>query len=358
MALGPPPEGALQVTSLGEVAGGQVVEEAPAFLCRSDGQSLLYPATINSLQGEPGSGKTWVALAAVAAAVRGGGNAVLADYEDGPTTATARLLALGLTVPDLDQIAYLQVTGRLSEEDLAWLGELSKLGVDLVVIDSVPESLAAEELDENHSGEVGRWVSRLPRPLARAGACVVLVDHVSKSKEGRGRWARGSGAKLAQVDGAAYSLDVEVPFSRSTSGTASLVVAKDRRGMVGPTGHVAAGVRFEVEGGSLRRVVLDPPSPVPVGHRGYATSKRLSAQEVRDVLAKCGGRWATRAEAAKALDVSTNTVAAVLAPALAAGLIVRTAQGRGFSYSLPDWADQRPQVLDLEAERRRRGGPL
>ena len=170
MSFASPPSGSLRHFDLMAFAAAQVVEQSPSFLLREDGKALFYPATINSLQGEPGAGKSWVAYAAAVGVVRAGGNVVFLDYEDAPSTAASRLLALGLEVGELDCVAYFQVAGPWQDADIIWLTELVKVGtVELVVLDSVPESLAAEVADENHSGDVGRWAARLPRLLARAG---------------------------------------------------------------------------------------------------------------------------------------------------------------------------------------------
>ena len=76
---------------------------------------------------------------------------------------------------------------------------------------------------------------------------------------GPGRWARGSGAKLAAVGGAAYVLENVIPFSRQNSGSAHLLVAKDRHGSIGGAGEVAAVVHFQVSNGSIHTVCLEPP---------------------------------------------------------------------------------------------------
>lgn len=353
-----PPEGSgLHAFSLAEVAAG-ASEEGPSILCRSDGQALLYPRAINVVQGEPGAGKSWIGLLAVAEVVRAGERALLLDYEDCPATAAGRLLAMGATAEDLGRVLYARVAGRIEEPGRAWLAEQAPT-VALVVIDSVPEALAADGLDENHAGDVSGWAARLPRPLARAGPAVLLVDHVAKSEEGRGRWARGSGAKLAVVDGAAYGLNLAIPFSRHRSGSGVLSIAKDRRGMVGALNQLAAVVRFEVADGGLRAIVLDPPgddNPPP------AKSRRLAPRDVAERLGEAGGRWASRTEAAATLGVSRASVAAVVAEAVALGLIVEEpAGGRAFAYRLPIDTEGDPPVLDLAAARRRRtsggGGP-
>ena len=97
----------------------------------------------------------------------------------------------------------------------------------------------------------------LPRPLADAGAAVAVVDHVTKARDGRGRWGRGSGAKLGEAD-AGFSLEVTQPFARGHPGEAVLRVAKDRYGVIGPEGSVAATVAFTVNVAGHLRIVLHP----------------------------------------------------------------------------------------------------
>jgi hypothetical protein len=66
----------------------------------------------------------------------------------------------------------------------------------------------------------------------RAGATVLLVDHVTKSAEGRGVFAFGTIHKSAVLDGASYAVVVLEQPSPGRVGRLSLEVAKDRRGGV------------------------------------------------------------------------------------------------------------------------------
>ena len=71
-----------------------------------------------------------------------------------------------------------------------------------------PEALAAEGKDENEVGDVLTFFRERLRPFPEAGAAVLIAYHVTKSTETRGRWARGSGAKLARYDAFARSLSL------------------------------------------------------------------------------------------------------------------------------------------------------
>lgn len=53
----------------GLLAGGLPEPPAPEVLARTDGNSIFYSGQVNGLFGEPESGKTWVALAAVSEAL-------------------------------------------------------------------------------------------------------------------------------------------------------------------------------------------------------------------------------------------------------------------------------------------------
>ena len=62
----------------------------------------------------------------------------------------------------------------------------------------------------------------------------MLIDHVTKNSDSRGRFAIGAQAKLAGLDGAAYTIEVRKPLGRGMEGALSVRVAKDRPGAVRP----------------------------------------------------------------------------------------------------------------------------
>ncbi len=61
-----------------------------------------------------------------------------------------------------------------------------------------------------------------PRQVAeQTGAAVVMIDHVTKDSESRGRFAIGGQAKLAGLTGAAYTVDVAHPLGTGCAGSSS-----------------------------------------------------------------------------------------------------------------------------------------
>jgi hypothetical protein len=255
------PELGLVDHDLGKHMRNPEVGRRPIHLRRSDGVPILYEGSLHAISGEPGCGKSWIALATAKSIIDTGHGVVVLDYESSPQRVASRLLALGAD-PDLvsAQLSYLTPLGLFGLAELDHLRGLVQGGSALVVVDSVSEAMAAAGLDENLAGDVLGWAESTVRPLARDGATVLLIDHVTKSQGDRGRWARGSGAKLALIDGVAFALTATKGFSRQGSGSASLVVAKDRDGCVGAVGDTVAHVTFEVRrAGDAVRVRLDPP---------------------------------------------------------------------------------------------------
>ena len=102
----------------------------------------------------------------------------------------------------------------------------------LAVVDGVTEAMSDIGLDPMSGTDVATYYGGSPRWLARTGAAVALIDHVTKSQEGRGRWAIGSERKISGLDGAAYGLESVKPFGREKTGLVRLTVAKDRCGHV------------------------------------------------------------------------------------------------------------------------------
>jgi hypothetical protein len=231
------------------VLRGEIVIPPPAVFERTDGVLLLYPGRINAFIGETETCKTWIVLAGVAQQLQAGHHVIYADYEDGPESAVERLRALGVAADLIGaHFTYLNPGGRFDELAQAVILEAiaAKGSPSLVVIDGVTEAMGDIGLDPISGTDVAAYYAGSPRWMARTGAAVVLVDHVTKSQEGRGRWAIGSERKLSGLDGAAYGFECLRPFGRSKSGLVKMTVAKDR------CGHI----RQHASGGTIAMVEL------------------------------------------------------------------------------------------------------
>jgi hypothetical protein len=217
----------------------------PELLARIDGPCLLYRGRTHWWQGETESCKTWLAAIAAAEQLNGDGDVGWFDFEDDERTVVARLRALSVTN---DAIAGHLTYVRPEEPLVDRQGRATRGGVDLaalldhktfglVVIDGVTEAMVSEGLDLIDNADVAVWVRRLPKRLAGTGAAVAVLDHLTKSREGQGRYAIGGQHKLAGVTGAGYRFEVVKPFGRAvgnepSTGIVTITVVKDRPGHV------------------------------------------------------------------------------------------------------------------------------
>jgi hypothetical protein len=218
-----------RAANLEPIIAGRQPDEPPAILARPDGVHLLYRARLHSVNAEPESGKGWLACQATVEQLAAGENVVYIDYEDTPAAIVSRLRALGADDDAiLARLHYVRPDEPVGESGP---GALVDVGAALVMIDGVTEALAVEGLDLASNQDVAEFYKRLAHPFANAGSAVLLLDHVVKDREHRGRYALGAGHKLAGVD-VAYRLDVAQPFGREREGLVKVTVMKDRPGFV------------------------------------------------------------------------------------------------------------------------------
>ena len=246
--------------------GGEIEREYPTMLRRTDGKNLIYPGRLHSIYGEPGHGKTWVSLHLVKERIEVNETVVYLDYDedDGGKSMALRLMSLGAN-PTLvgEHLRYLNPQG-MGTNQLAWVKlkqQIKQWKPTLVVVDTMAPALVELGLNEKDNAEVGAWYAHA-RWLLRGlnpQAALVIVDHVVKSGEGRGRWARGAGDKLGRLH-AAYAVESTVPFSRTNPGHIRLIIAKDRGGEVGREGEAAAIVKFNpYNNGTHLDIAIDTP---------------------------------------------------------------------------------------------------
>ncbi len=248
---------------LAGIQAGDIVGPVPALMARTDGAMLLYPGEVHSLAGEPESGKGWITLACSAAVVASGEHVLYIDFEDAPASIITRLLALQAAPADiLERFTYVRPCDPFGIEAFTTL--LTTREYALGIIDGLSEAYGLLGLDPYSNPDAAKFLTALPRPIAQRGAAVILIDHVVKSKETRGRYALGAQHKLAGI-AVAYGTDVIRPPSRTDTGLIKLKVEKDRHGHV--RGHAVAGeialVHIAPEDNGQRvTVTLEPPNTI------------------------------------------------------------------------------------------------
>lgn len=240
---------------------GEITPILPTVAEVWPGRCLFYAAAVNEIHAEPSVGKTNILLAAAGRVLEAGGTVFFLDPEDTPARIIPRAIALGVDRGAMrERFRYIQDP---SPDDYAEAHQWAEmLKPDLVILDGLAEALAAEGKDENNPADNLTFFRERIRPFTKAGAGVVIADHVTKSTEGRGRWARGSGAKLGHYNGASYEIALGESYTPTKPGFVRLKVSKDRNGGVGPMGANVAELHFAPgEAGSTITTWQDAPAP-------------------------------------------------------------------------------------------------
>jgi hypothetical protein len=190
----------------------------------------FYPGLVHSVHGESETGKSWIAQWATVEALADGGAVLYVDFESQAEEVLPRLRAMGLEREWLKRLVYVSPDGP---GDLVFASIIAARDFAVAVIDGVTASLAAYAAKSNGQDEVTEWHQRLPARVAKeTGAAVIEVDHVTKSSEGRGRFAVGSQAKMANLSGSAFYVELVQALRPGDVGSIALWVAKDRPGDV------------------------------------------------------------------------------------------------------------------------------
>ncbi len=220
------------VTDLQPIVDGNTDQLIPEVMARDDRATcLFYRPGINWLSAEPGYGKSLISTWVAATEMRADRNVIYVDFETSEYGVVPRFQQMGVANDVIvARLSYLRRSGPWSVAELAAFRQLlADTRPSLVVFDAVAGAMAAENKSPDSNEEVEQWVAGLPMWAQHAGACVLLVDHVTKSRENRGRWAIGAQRKLGRAD-VAYTLEMRTPAGLGTTGHGKLLLGKDRWG--------------------------------------------------------------------------------------------------------------------------------
>ena len=260
-ATEPPPKPRL-FADLASLWKSGLKPEVPTIARANEELALFYAGRINEMHAEPGVGKTNVAMAAVNLELNKGKDVIYLDPEDTPVGFLNRLVGLGFQLTD-ENIARIHYLHDPSLDDInaaIKFAEANRENISLVIYDGLAEGMAGEDLDEDKAGDTLKFLRNRLRPFAELGAAVVILDHVTKDAGGRGRFSRGSGAKIGHYDGVTYSMRLVTPYSPLVAGRVELKVAKDRNGGIGPANFVVCEIMFSPNGdGTTSFEFIKPP---------------------------------------------------------------------------------------------------
>jgi len=186
---------------------------------------LIYRGRRHGISGPPESAKTLLALAIGLEWYRAGlGRFALIDFEQGPPTTRLLLEDLGATEDEIADLYYVEADAPPESADIDML---LVAGVTLTIVDAAAGAYDATSLDDNKRADVERFARTWIVPLWQAGCTTILLDHVVKNSETRGRYAIGSERKLGQVD-VHLGLEAVTNISRGSHGLIRVTVHKDR----------------------------------------------------------------------------------------------------------------------------------
>lgn len=223
--------------NLTEILNGTQNPTQPTIGTRTDKQGLFYPGHIHSVYGESESGKSWIAQHTATNLITNGKKVAYIDFESDPHSITQRLKQLGATTMQLaDQNLFKYIRPEASPTSFNETNAFARLcatPLDLIIIDGVTEALTLQARKTLDNDDITMWMRQIPKHLARTtGAAVILIDHVIKASEGRGRFPIGGQAKMAAIDGAAYYIEPLTALGAGLDGTLTVRVTKDRPGQV------------------------------------------------------------------------------------------------------------------------------
>lgn len=190
------------------------------------GIGIVYPGKRHVFSGAPESAKTLAGYAILIQVVRAQAEAILIDFEMGSYDARARLRELGATTDEIDRIHYLEPDVGATTQRITTLIQLNP---HLVLIDAAAGAYGLQGLDDNKRQDVEAWSQIYVQGFWRAGIATILIDHVVKNTENRGRFQIGSERKLGGAD-VHLGFETITPISRGTDGLYKIVTHKDRGG--------------------------------------------------------------------------------------------------------------------------------
>mgnify|MGYP002721457714 CR=1 FL=1 len=226
--------------------GGMPDPPIPEIMPRTDGVGLFYRNQVNVCFGEPEGGKTTIGLAAGLNAVQGGGKFSVIDLDhNGLAGIVTKLLTIGATVEqlsDLNRFRYAEPDDRTELQAL--VADLVTWEPDVVVLDSIGELLPVMGLNSNSPDDFTLANTSVLKPLAKSGAAVIAIDHVSK--HGGDKGPTGTAAKRRAAGGVMLQVSAKEPFTPGKGGAAYLTIYKDRHG--GLRAHSPSGEREPLAG--------------------------------------------------------------------------------------------------------------
>jgi hypothetical protein len=185
---------------------------------------LLYEGKRHVLSGPQESAKTLIAYHLLVLALRTGLPVAIVDLEMGPVATRRMLTDLGTTTAELALIHYTEPGGAPTTADIQ---ALENHGTRFVLVDAAAGAFDLSGLDDNSRKDAEKWARAWVQPLFQLGIATIVLDHVTKNVEGRGKYAIGSERKTGGAD-VHLGFDALKTLTRGGSGLVKVTAHKDR----------------------------------------------------------------------------------------------------------------------------------
>jgi hypothetical protein len=192
------------------------------------GFGIVYHGKRHVFSGPQESAKTLAAYAIGLETLRAIPNRYIAiiDFEMGRRSARTRLRELGSTQDELARILYIEPEVPATTDRISLLIALQP---QIVIIDAAAGAYALQGLDDNNRGDVERFTALYTTAFFQNGIATIVLDHVVKNTETRGKYAIGSERKTGGVD-VHLGFDTILPIKRGSTGLYKITTHKDRDG--------------------------------------------------------------------------------------------------------------------------------
>lgn len=191
-------------------------------------KGLLYQARRHVFSGAPESAKTLIAYHLLLEALRDNNPVTIIDFEMGAVAARRLLHELGATTDEIARIFYVEPDQPPAPEDIQAVLEH---GTRYALIDAAIGAYDATGLDDSSRKDAETFARLWVKPLWKADVATLLLDHVTKNADTRGKYAIGSERKAGQTD-VHLGFEALKPLSRGGTGMVKVTVHKDRPGFL------------------------------------------------------------------------------------------------------------------------------
>jgi AAA domain len=220
---------------------------------------IVYPGRRHVFSGEPESLKSMVAMALAFEVIGAGGCVIWIDVqENGRRETHARLRAFGFTEEQIARFIYIEPDEPIGASTSDVEALIQEREPRLVIVDSTGPLLALHGLDPNVGRDIDKLHSTVIAPLRLSGAAIILLDHLPKDREGRGKFAIGSERKIGAVD-VHQRFEAKQPFGRGRTGIVEVRTLKDRPGHLPRPRCATITLQSDLETGTItHRIEVAP----------------------------------------------------------------------------------------------------